>query len=103
MKAAEELQRLHRLPRNTRCLVALSPAEQLDDCDPDLLVGNAEALVGTLDVLTSTRSPAEVLIGKQRSAVYMMNVCTAEAARRRGVGQRLVDAAVQFARDAGGC
>lgn len=102
MKAAEEFERLQRLHRSARCLIATAPVQQLEgSVDTELLLEDGMALVGTLDVQVATRSPSEVLIGKQRSAVYMLNVCTADVARRRGVGQQLVDAAAHFARDAG--
>lgn len=63
--------------------------------------GGSRTLVGTLDVVATTRLVGEALIGKQRNAAYMHNVCTAACARRRGVGVAMVDAAQRHARALG--
>jgi ribosomal protein S18 acetylase RimI-like enzyme len=60
-----------------------------------------ETIVGTLDVVRDVAASREILRGNDRNAMYMINVCVADVARRRGVGQKLVTAALDFARNAG--
>jgi ribosomal protein S18 acetylase RimI-like enzyme len=108
------------------CLVALCPAAQLEgglgegphQLDERLVLGcggggstssaagpaaaaavaaGAAALVGTLDVYAVRALQGEVLIGDSRNAAYLANVCTAGAARRRGVGQALLQEARRIA------
>lgn len=89
------------------CLVALAaaaglPSSQEDPLDERLLVGgggssSSSALVGTLDVHAVKALPGEVLIGSSSNAAYLANVCTATAARRRGVGAALLQAARDLA------
>ncbi len=47
----------------------------------------AVAVVGTLDVHAVRAMPDEVLIGGVENAAYLANVCVADVARRRRVGQ----------------
>lgn len=57
--------------------------------------------MGTLDVVLDYSAGGEVLRGNDANALYMINVCVADSARRRGVGQQLVTAAMDFARETG--
>lgn len=54
-------------------------------------------MVGSVDVSLQRPATGEALIGKDRNAAYMLNVCVAEAARRRRVGGALVTAALEHA------
>ncbi|KAI3430639.1 hypothetical protein D9Q98_005232 [Chlorella vulgaris] len=55
------------------------------------------AVVGTLDLYAVRALPGEVLIGNSQNPAYLANVCTASAARRRGVGQVLLEAGRRLA------
>lgn len=55
------------------------------------------AVVGTLDLHAVRALPGEVLIGNSQNAAYLANVCTANAARRRGVGAALLQEARRLA------
>ena len=55
------------------------------------------AVVGTLDLHAVRALPGEVLIGNSQNAAYLANVCTAGAARRRGVGAALLQAVRRLA------
>ena len=57
--------------------------------------------MGSLDVTLARSIPDEALISRADRAAYMLNVCTAPAARRRGVGRAMVHAAVAAADDFG--
>lgn len=57
--------------------------------------------MGTLDVVLDYSAGGEVLRGNDANAMYMINVCVADTARRRSVGQQLVTAAMDFARETG--
>lgn len=59
--------------------------------------GSSQVVVGTLDVILAPSVDGEFLRGHDRDAAYMINVCVAEVARRRGVGKQLVHAAVETA------
>jgi ribosomal protein S18 acetylase RimI-like enzyme len=79
------------------CLVALYPTGELGEAgqaDEKLLLTDDGdtwlTLVGTLDLHAVRALPDEVLIGSCSNAAYLANVCTAPAARRRGVGERLL-------------
>jgi GNAT superfamily N-acetyltransferase len=66
--------------------------------DP-VLGGVPAAVVGTLDVAFARALPGEDLVGDAAGcAAYMANVCAAPAARRRGVGARLLAVARGAAR-----
>lgn len=54
-------------------------------------------VVGTLDLYAVRALPGELLIGDSSNAAYLANVCTAVAARRRGVGEALLRAARELA------
>ena len=104
MKASEELERLLQPDDSSHCLVALTamPQAGLSEVPAELLLdGGSQAVMGTLDVVVTRSVAGEALIGKDAEGVYMINVCTAEAARRRGVGHALVAAAVNKAREVG--
>jgi GNAT superfamily N-acetyltransferase len=60
-----------------------------------------ECVVGTLDVVFDYSAGGEVLRGNDSNAMYMINVCVADIARRRGVGQKLVAAAKSCSRENG--
>lgn len=60
-----------------------------------------QAAVGTLDLHAVRALPGEVLIGSCSNAAYLANVCTAKAARRRGVGERMLHAARELAAEWG--
>ena len=60
--------------------------------------GGQLAVVGTLDVYAARALAGEVLIGSSQNAAYLANVCSAPAARRRGVGTALLAAARDLAR-----
>ncbi|KAH7616053.1 hypothetical protein Ndes2526B_g09366 [Nannochloris sp. 'desiccata'] len=86
------------------CLVALYPTAELGEAgqaDEKLLLtddGNTWlTLVGTLDLHAVRAMPDEVLIGSCSNAAYLANVCTAPAARRRGVGENLLQEARNLA------
>jgi len=57
--------------------------------------------VGTLDLHAVRAMPGEVLIGSCDNAAYLANVCTADAARRRGVGEQLLQVARELAKSWG--
>ena len=61
------------------------------------------AVVGTLDLHAVRALPGEVLIGNSQNAAYLANVCSANAARRRGVGAALLQAARKLAVRWGAC
>jgi GNAT superfamily N-acetyltransferase len=63
----------------------------------------AVALVGSLDLYAVRALNGEVLIGNSQNAAYLANVCTAGAARRRGVGQALLQEARRLALTWGAC
>lgn len=54
-------------------------------------------LVGSLDVYAVRAMPGEVLIGSCQNPAYLANVCAANIARRRGVGESLLRAARETA------
>lgn len=58
-------------------------------------------VIGTLDVILAPSVEGEILRGHDRNAAYMINVCVADAARRRGVGKQLIHGAVQTASSLG--
>jgi ribosomal protein S18 acetylase RimI-like enzyme len=86
------------------CLAAMCEAADLgpsQNDEPKLVVedgGIKRVLVGSLDLYAVRAMPGEVLIGASTNAAYLANVCTAPAARRRGVGGELVRAAREQAR-----
>jgi ribosomal protein S18 acetylase RimI-like enzyme len=59
--------------------------------------GSRRMVVGSLDVHFARALAGEFLIGDSEHAAYLANVCTAEAARRRGVGLALLDRAKALA------
>ena len=59
--------------------------------------GSRRMVVGSLDVHFARALAGEFLIGDSEHAAYLANVCTAEAARRRGVGLKLLDRAKALA------
>ncbi len=59
--------------------------------------GSARMVVGSLDVHFARALAGEFLIGDSDHAAYLANVCTAEAARRRGVGLALLEHAKALA------
>lgn len=59
--------------------------------------GSRRMVVGSLDVHFARALADEFLIGDSEHAAYLANVCTAEAARRRGVGLALLDRAKALA------
>lgn len=63
--------------------------------------GSGQVVIGTLDVVVTSAIEGEYLRGHDRDAAYMINVCVADVARRRGVGKQLVRAAVQAASSLG--
>lgn len=69
--------------------------------DPGVCAGGNQCIVGTLDVVADYSASGEVLKGHDSRALYMINVCVANVARRRGVGQKLVAAAMEFAKNTG--
>lgn len=86
------------------CLAAMCEAADLgpsQNDEPKLVLedgGIKRVLVGSLDLYAVRAMPGEVLIGASTNAAYLANVCTAPAARRRGVGRVLVRAAREQAR-----
>jgi ribosomal protein S18 acetylase RimI-like enzyme len=90
------------------CLVALYPTAELGEAgnaDEQLLLTDDGdtwlTLVGTLDLHAVRAMPDEVLIGSCTNAAYLANVCTAPAARRRGVGESLLREARNLAKSWG--
>lgn len=73
----------------------------------DLTVGGGEALVGSLDVFWGGSAPPEtrILRGADQAvaAVYLANVCVADAAQRRGVAEQLVRQALAVPECVGEC
>jgi ribosomal protein S18 acetylase RimI-like enzyme len=65
---------------------------QLSQCCGVSADGNT-CIVGTLDVALDHAASGEILKGEDSNAAYMVNVCVADVARRRGVGKELVAAA----------
>lgn len=63
-----------------------------------------EVIVGTVDVELTDILGGQPLVGDKGAPgrrAYLSNVCTAEAARRRGVGSKLLAAAEEAARQMG--
>ena len=61
-------------------------------------------IVGSIDVELTDVLGGQPLVGPsgaQGRRAYLSNVCTAAAARRRGVGQQLLEAATDAARGMG--
>lgn len=93
------------------CLIAVCDVDALGDgvraaSHDDRLVlsddGESQMmLVGTLDVHAVRALQGEVLIGSCKNPAYLANVCTAPVARRRGVGEALLQAARCLAKDWG--
>jgi GNAT superfamily N-acetyltransferase len=91
------------------CLVALCPVQAIgaapEQLDERLLLkddGETQLLLaGTLDVHAVRALPGEILIGSCSNAAYLANVCTAVPARRRGVGEAILAAARELAREWG--
>jgi ribosomal protein S18 acetylase RimI-like enzyme len=87
----------------TVTLVATCDADAVDaDAVDERLVyadasGSRRMVVGSLDVHFARALAGEFLIGDSEHAAYLANVCTAEAARRRGVGLALLDRAKALA------
>ena len=69
--------------------------EYIDDA------GSRRMVVGSLDVHFARALAGEFLIADAEHAAYLANVCTAEAARRRGVGVALLEAARDLGRRRG--
>ena len=87
----------------TVTLVATCDADAVDEgaVDERLVYADASGsrrmVVGSLDVHFARALADEFLIGDSEHAAYLANVCTAEAARRRGVGLALLDRAKALA------
>lgn len=92
------------------CIIALCPACELGLTSQDAegvderlnLTDDGETwqvLVGTLDLHAVRAMPDELLIGSCSNAAYLANVCTAPVARRRGVGEALLRAARNLAKE----
>ena len=89
--------------------MALCPVDTLkssnngeeEEIDEKLLVTDDgetyQLVVGTLDLHAVRAMPDELLIGNCSNAAYLANVCTAPIARRRGVGESLLQAARDLA------
>eukprot|EP00892_Ulva_mutabilis_P007501 jgi/Ulvmu1/5122/UM021_0139.1 len=113
MKAAEEtvkLQEYRDSELNGRekriSIAAIIHTEQLDIEAMDIpqhlmLPGTRQVVVGTLDVVVAAAVEGQFLRGHDRDAAYMINVCVADIARRRGVGKQLVQAALTAAASLG--
>ena len=63
----------------------------------DEATGATRMVVGSSDVHFARALAGEFLIGDADHAAYLANVCTAEAARRRGVGVLLLESARELA------
>ena len=75
--------------------------EELSATDSDTA---GEIIVGSIDVELTDVLGGQPLVGTsgaQGRRAYLSNVCTAAAARRRGVGQQLLEAATDAARGMG--
>ena len=88
----------------TITLVALCHVDALDTSIDDNLCfvdvdGSTVIVVGSLDVHFAKALPGEVLIGSSEHAAYLANVCTADAAKRRGVAALLLQRAREIARE----
>ncbi|CAD7697814.1 unnamed protein product [Ostreobium quekettii] len=84
------------------CLVAVLAEDGAHGEDTKLLIDDGRMVVlGTLDVVVARALQGQALIGNAHSAAYLANVCVSSSARRRGVGQKLVDEAVQIAQKEG--
>ena len=122
MMIAEEESKALRALRLDRKLQRNSTSNQSTDttesiialCDPSMLFSDIDnclkisddgdtwqAAVGTLDIHYTRALPGEVLIASCTNAAYLANVCTAQAARRRGVGEAMVEEARKIARSWG--
>ena len=87
-------------------IIVLCKKEELEGFDDESLVisddGETQlAVVGTLDIHASRALPGEVLIASCSNAAYLANVCTAPQARRRGVGEAMIQQATEIARSWG--
>lgn len=91
------------------CLIALAAPTELATPSTELdenmrLTDDGHTwlyVVGSLDLYAMRALPGEVLIGGSPDAAYLANVCTASVARRRGVGEALVQKARSLAREWG--
>ena len=91
------------------CLIALCGVEDLADpstvLDERLFLSddgeNQLYLAGTLDLHAVRALTGEVLIGSCQNPAYLANVCTATAARRRGVGEAMLKEARKIAKEWG--
>lgn len=75
-------------------------ADQSNKCTGPHADAN-ECIVGTMDLVCDHSASGEVMQGTDANAMYMINVCVADIARRRGVGQKLVTASMECAQQAG--
>lgn len=87
----------------TVTLVATCDADAVDQESADERLvyvdesGSRSMVVGSLDVHFARALEGEFLIGDSEHAAYLANVCTATAARRRGVGLTLLERAKALA------
>lgn len=88
---------------HTVTLVALCDAGLIEEPDENLcFIDNDQSKVtvlGSLDIHFAKALAGEVLIGSSEHAAYLANVCTADAAKRRGVGAALLQHARDIARE----
>lgn len=87
----------------TITLLALCARDEVKTPDENLCFVDTDGLnvtvVGSLDVHFAKALAGEVLIGSSEHAAYLANVCTADAAKRRGVAAQLLARARQVARE----
>lgn len=83
----------------TVTLMASCRANSIPDIDEKLCYVDSQhmAVVGSLDIHAARALPGEVLVGSSDNAAYLANVCTASAARRRGVATALLSRAREIA------
>ena len=89
---------------DTITLVATCDADVVDEESSDERLvyedstGCRRIVVGSLDIHFARALAGEYLIGDSEHAAYLANVCTASAARRRGVGVLLLEHAKRLAK-----
>lgn len=87
----------------TITIMALSDARAVKEPDQSLCFiapdGMNMVVLGSLDIHFAKALAGEVLIGSSEHAAYLANVCTADAAKRRGVGRALLQRAREIARE----
>lgn len=99
------LQKKHGTESNdkTITLVAFCTRTEIDNPDENLCFtdtdGSHLTVVGSLDIHFAKALAGEVLIGSSEHAAYLANVCTADAAKRRGVAAMLLQRARDVARE----